>query len=213
MSELVFDCVDAQPERYAAAPTLLFKLRIAETSGEVIHAIALRCQIRIEPQRRRYSPPEEERLLDLFGDSPRWGETLKPLQFTNVATMVPGFRGSTEIELPVVCTYDFEVAAAKYFHSLEDGEIPLLLLFSGTVFSKGDTGFAVHQVPWHKEAPYRLPVRVWRQVMDLYFPNSAWIRVRRDTFDALQLFKSRRGLPMWDDALEALLQQAEEGSR
>jgi hypothetical protein len=212
VSELVFDCVDAQPERYAAAPTLLFKLRIAETSGEAIHAIALRCQIRIEPQRRRYSPPEEERLLDLFGDSSRWGETLKPLQFTNVAIMVPGFRGSTEIELPVVCTYDFEVAASKYFHSLDDGEIPLLLLFSGTVFSKGDTGFTVQQVPWHKETSYRLPVGIWREMMDLYFPNSAWIRLRRDTLDALMRFKARKGLPLWDDALAALLEQAEEAT-
>ncbi|MFN2490882.1 MAG: DUF6084 family protein [Actinomycetota bacterium] len=210
MTELVFDCVDAQPERYGAVPTLLFKLRVSETSGEAIHAIALRCQIRIEPQRRRYSPAEEERLLDLFGETPRWGDTLKPLQFTSVGVMVPGFKGSTDIDLPVVCTYDFEVAAAKYFHSLEDGEIPLLLLFSGTVFAKAGSGFAIHQVPWHKEDSYRLPVRVWRELMDMYFPNSAWIRVRRETLDALQLFKSRRALPMWDDAFEALLEEAGE---
>jgi hypothetical protein len=210
VSELVFDCVGAEPERYGAAPTLLFKLRIAETSGGSVGAIALRCQIRIQPHLRRYSTAEEEGMLDLFGDRSRWGDTLKPLQFANVSMMVPAFRGSVEVDLPVLCTYDFEVSAAKYFHSLEDGEIPLLLLFSGTVFEKGDTGLSVSPVPWHKEASYRLPVAAWRELMDLYFPESAWIRMRRDTLDALQAFKSRAVLPTWDDTLHALLKKAGE---
>jgi hypothetical protein len=210
VSELVFDCVGAEPERYGAAPTLLFKLRIAETSGETVGAIALRCQIRIQPHLRRYSAAEEEGMLDLFGDRSRWGDTLKPLQFANVSMMVPAFRGSVEVDLPVICTYDFEVSAAKYFHSLEAGEIPLLLLFSGTVFEKADSGLSVSPVPWHKEASYRLPVAVWRELMDLYFPESAWIRMRRDTLDALQAFKSRAVLPTWDDTLHALLKKAGE---
>ena len=208
MSELVFDCLDAQPERYAAAPSISFRLRIAETTGGDIHALALRCQIRIEPQRRRYSRAEELRLLDLFGETARWGDTLKPMQFANVSAMVPRFKGSTEIDLPVPFTYDFEVATSKYFHALEDGQIPLLLLFSGTVFSKGPAGLSVNQVPWHKEAEYRLPVRVWTELMDIYFPNSGWIRMRRDTLDALQDFKARRALPTWDQAFATLLTEA-----
>jgi len=156
MTDLVFDCVDGQPDRYAAVPTLQLKLRISETTGAQVHAIALRCQIRIEPQRRRYSAEEAEGLLELFGEPPRWGDTLKPLQFATVSLMVPGFTGSTEVDLPVPCTYDFEVAASKYLHALGDGEVPLLLLFSGTVFTKGTSGFSVSQVPWHKEAAYRL---------------------------------------------------------
>ncbi|MGH2708578.1 MAG: DUF6084 family protein [Actinomycetota bacterium] len=208
MVELAFDCLDVQPDRYAAVPTLVFKLKIAEVTGETIHAIALRCQIRIEPYKRRYSPEEEERVLDLFGERSRWGETLKPMQFAFAAQMVPGFKGSAEVDLPVPCTYDFEVASAKYFASLLEGEIPLLLLFSGTVFAKGETGFSIHQVPWHKEANYRLPVRVWKELMDRFFPNSAWIRLRRDTFDALHVFKSRLALPTWDDVVERLLKKA-----
>jgi hypothetical protein len=208
----VFDCLTVEPERYGAAPTLLFKLRISETDGEQVHAIALRCQIRIQPNLRRYSAEEEERMLDLFGDRTRWGDTLKPLQFANVSLMVPGFHGATEIDLPVTCTYDFEVSAAKYFHSLADGEIPLLLLFSGTVFEKGQSGFSVSQVPWNKEASYRLPVSVWKELMDLYFPESAWIKMRRDTLDALQAFKSHAVLPTWDDTLHALLKKAGEDS-
>jgi uncharacterized protein DUF6084 len=210
MTELVFDCLDVRPERFAASPTLSFRLRIAETSGEAVHAVALRCQIRIEPHRRRYSAEEAERLLDLFGERPRWGDTLKPLQFAMVSAMVPAFTGSTEVDLPVPCTYDFEVASAKYLHALDGDDVPLLLLFSGTVFAKRQTGFSVAQVPWHKEASYRLPARVWRELMDLYFPNEAWVRMRRETLDALQAFKARRALPTWDDALAALLKEAGE---
>ena len=206
----MFDCLHVEPERYGAAPTLLFKLRISETSGAQIHAMGLRCQIRIQPNLRRYSVEEEEKMLDLFGERSRWGDTMKPLQFANVSLMVPGFRGATEIDLPVPCTYDFEVSAAKYFHSLADGEIPLLLLFSGTVFEKGQTGFSVSQVPWNKEASFRLEVSVWKELMDLYFPESAWIRMRRDTLDALQAFKSQAVLPTWDDTLHALLKKAGE---
>jgi hypothetical protein len=44
--------------------------------------------------------------------------------------------------------------------------------------------------------------------MDLYFPNSGWLRVGRDTLDALQRFKASRALPTWDQALEQLLKQA-----
>ena len=208
MSSLSFAVLGARAEPFAAAPTLVFRLRIEEATGERIHTLALRCQIQIEPRQRRYSEPEEERLLELFGEPQRWGQTLKTVLWTHASLMVPGFSGSTEIDLPVPCTYDFEVTAAKYFHSLDDGEIPLLLLFSGTVFARGQTGFSVEPVPWEKEAAFRLPVAVWREVMDRYFPNSAWIRLRRDSFDALHRFRGERALPTWDDAIEALLREA-----
>jgi hypothetical protein len=209
MAQLVFDCVGARAEQFAIAPTLALSLRIAETSGVTVHAIALRCQIRIEPHRRQYSPEEAQRLHDLFGDRSRWPETMKPLQFTTVTTMVPQFTGSVEIDLPVPCTYDLEIAATRYFHGLDNGEIPLILLFSGTIFVMRDTGFAVEQVPWTAEANYRLPVATWREMVDRYFPNSGWLRLRRETLDELIRFKTERALPTWDSTVEALLKQAE----
>lgn len=209
MTDLSFAVLGARAEPYAAVPTLVFRLRLTESTGERIHAVALRCQIQIEPRQRHYTGPEEERLLELFGEPRRWSETLKTVLWTHASLMVPGFTGSLEIDLPVACTYDFEVTAAKYFHALDEGEIPLLLLFNGTVFTRGQTGFSVEPVPWEKEAPYRLPVRVWRDLMDQYFPGGAWIRLRRESFDALHLFKARRALPTWDDAVESLLREAE----
>ncbi len=205
MGDLSFAVLAGTAEPHAAVPTLRLRLRITETDGAGVHTIALRCQVRIEAQRRRYSAAEADRLLELFGEPGRWGDTLKPLHFANLMVTVPGFDGSVEVDLAVPCTYDFEVAATKYFHALDDGEIPLLLLFSGTVFAKAGSGFAVTQVPWHKEAAYRLPVRVWREVMDLYFPDSGWIRLRRETLDALQRYKATQAMTSWDEALAALL--------
>jgi hypothetical protein len=210
MVSLVFDVVDARPEPHAAVPTLMLRLRIAETTGATVHALALRTQIRIEPQRRHYNADEEVRLYELFGDTPRWGDSLRPFLWTHVSTMVTGFSGSTEIDLPVECTYDFEVAAAKYLHALDGGDIPLLLLFGGSVFTKGRLGFAPEPVAWNCDASFPLPVATWRAVMDLYYPNSGWLRLGRDTLDALQQFKATQGLPTWDQALERLLKYADE---
>jgi hypothetical protein len=208
MADLTFDCIGANADRYAVMPSISMTLRISETSGQRIDAIALRCQIRIEPTRRRYSPAEEQRLKDLFGETTQWADTLKPMQFTNVSTMVAGFRGSTEIQLPVTFSYDLEIGSGRYFASLEAGEIPLLLLFSGTIFSVTDGRLQVQQVPWSKEATYRLPVSVWQEAVDVHFPNSGWITMSRQTLDELQRFKTRRALPTWDATVSALLAEA-----
>ena len=208
MAELVFDCIGVEPDRYAVVPSMNVRLRISETTGQRVEAIALRCQIRIEPARRRYNPAEEQRLNDLFGDTHRWADTLKPFQFTTVSAMVPGFTGSTEIVLPVPYSYDLEVASARYFTSLESGEIPLLLLFSGTVFAADDGRLSVQLVPWSKEAPCRVPVRTWREAIDVHFPNSAWIKMSTQTLDELQRFKNQRALPTWDATLQTLLAEA-----
>jgi hypothetical protein len=209
MAELAFDCIGASADRFAVVPGMSLVLRISETTGQRVEAIALRCQIRIEPARRRYSAVEAERLNDLFGDTDRWADTLKPMQFCTVATMVPGFAGATEVQLPIAFTYDLEVGSARYFDSLEDGEIPLLLLFSGTVFSVIEGRIQVQQVPWSKEASYRLPVSVWRAAIDAHFPNSAWIKISRQTLADLQRFKSGHALPTWDMTLAELLSRAD----
>jgi hypothetical protein len=212
VAELVFDCVGAHADKYAVAPSMSLTLRIAETSGRKVEAIALRCQIRIEPTRRRYTDAEAERLNDLFGDTQRWAETLRPLQFTTVSVMVPGFTGSAEIDLPVMLSYDLEIGSTRYFAGLEGGEIPLLLLFSGTVFTTVDGRMQAQQVPWSKEASYRLPVSLWREAIEMHFPNSAWIRMSLQTLDELQRFKTRQALPTWDATLAALLARADDGA-
>lgn len=208
MSGLTLDITGARAERYAAVPTLMFRLRIAEPDARPIHTIALRAQVQIETQRRHYTSAEESRLLELFGEPARWGQTLKPMLWTHATMIVPAFEGTVEVDLPVTCTYDFEVAGAKYLHALDDGEIPLVFLFSGTVFARTGTGFAIDQLPWDLESAYRLPVGQWRAMMDHYFPGAAWLRLGRESFDALQRFKADRALPSWDATVEALLEAA-----
>jgi hypothetical protein len=213
VADLTFDCIAAQAERYAVQPTITLTLRVSETSGQRVDAIALRCQIRIEPSRRRYTPAEEERLRDLFGETSRWADTLKPMQFTNISTMITSFSGHTEVELPVNFSYDMEIGSGRYFASLEAGEIPLLLLFSGTIFSVVDGRIQVQQVPWSKEAAFRLPVSVWREAVDAQFPNMAWITMSRETLSGLERFKTERALPTWDATLNTLLGEVSDAPR
>ena len=210
MAELSYTCIDVQPERYAAAPTLLFRLRIDAESGKRVRAIALRCQIRIEPARRGYGDKEAERLLELFGERGRWGDTLNPFQFANTSTVVPSFNDWIELDITVPCSYDMEVTAGRYFHALENGEIPFILLFSGTIFGDGENGMWIEQVPWHAEARYKMPVAVWREMMDMHFPGSGWLRLRRDTIDALANVRATHALPTWDDAIMTVLDVARE---
>jgi hypothetical protein len=203
---LTFACTGARPEPYAAGPSLQLDVRVR--ADRPVHTVALRTQIRIEPRRRRYTASEEERLTDLFGEPARWGETLNPLQLATVASLVPGFTGATTAQLAVPLTYDLDVATTKYLHGLDDGDVPLLLLFSGTVFHGPPDRVQVAMVPWHEEAAYRLPVAVWRAAMDAHFPDAGWVRLRRETLEALRAYRSERVLPTWDDAVERLLKEA-----
>jgi hypothetical protein len=204
MTDLEFSVIESRADTYAAAPTLVLRLRIREKSGVRVDAILLRTQIRIAVQRRRYASEESVLLEELFGPPARYGETLKPMLWAHAAQIVPAFEIATEIDLPIPCSYDFEVAAHKYLASLKDGIVPLELLFSGMVFVDGPGGVTPEFVPWSCEARYGLPLGVWREAVDAHFPNSAWIRMRRDTFDELRRFKNATRLPTWDAALERL---------
>ena len=210
MSPVSFDILGARVEAYAAVPTLMLRLLITHADQAPVHAMVLRCQIMIEPKRRHYDSNEEARLTELFGETPRWGDTLRPFLWTNVATTIPGFTGNTEVDLPITCTYDFEIAAAKYMHSLDDGEIPIVAMFSGTVFGRSMAGLSTAPVSWSEEASYRLPVMLWRDMMDLYFPNTGWLRLRRETLDVLLRYKADRALLTWDETIERLLKEAGE---
>jgi uncharacterized protein DUF6084 len=208
MIDLGFSVVGAGADPYAASPMLALKLRISESSGAKVDSIALRVQVRLDVQRRLYAAEESALLVELFGEPSRYAETLKSMLWTHVAAMVPAFQHETELELPIPCSYDFEVASHKYLASLKDGIIPLNLLFSGMAFVDRSGRLTPEFVPWSCEARFALPVAVWREAVDAFFPNSAWIRVNRDLFDELRRFKIATGLPTWDAALERLCEIA-----
>ena len=211
MPDLDFRVEGAEVLEYVAVPSLVFKLRVENLDGEPIRSVSLNTQVRIAATQRHYEASEQGRLLELFGEPHRWGNTLRSLLWTHTVLQVPRFSGSTVVDMPVTCTYDLEVAAAKYFHALEDGEVPLEFLFSGTVFYTGEGGMLqTARISWEKEAEFRLPVRVWKEMMDHYFPNSAWIRLRKDAFDQLYDYKIRMGFPTWEATVEALLRASEQ---
>jgi Family of unknown function (DUF6084) len=197
----------AEVVQFAAAPLLAFKVRIVNTpNDEIVHTVALRAQIQIEVSRRKYDSNEQARLLDLFGEPDRWGQTLRSLLWTHASVVVPGFTGSGLADIPVACTFDFNVAATKYFHGVTGGDLPLCFQFSGTVFYMGEHGtLQVAPISWNKESKYRLPVKVWKDLMDAHYPNSAWLSLHRDTFEKLSQFKMREGIPTWEEALDRAL--------
>ena len=215
MPDLTFQVEKAEPQRFTVAPTLLFKLRIHNAAAnEAVHSVALRCQIQLEVARRQYSAEDQTQLRDLFGETERWGQTLKTMLWTHASVVAPAFTGTTIVDVPVPCTFDFNVAATKYFQGLEDGDVPLCFLFSGTVFYADDGGvLQVAPIPWDKEARFRLPVKSWQEMMDIYYPNSAWLCLRRDVFERLYEYKVAHGIPTWEQALERMLPALEEAGK
>lgn len=210
LPDLEFSVVGAGVERHAAVPTLRFDLRI-DAGASIIRSLSLNVLVRIVATQRAYDSGEQERLFELFGAPRDWGRSLRTLMWTQTSFTVPAFEGVEHTALCVPCSYDFDVAAAKYLHALGDGSIPLEFLFSGSVFYRGPGGaLRTVRLSWEKECRYDMPVRAWRETMDTYFPNSAWLRVRRDVFDRLQAFRSAQGLPTWEATLEALLPEGRE---
>lgn len=206
MPDLSFSVAGAEAVTFAASPLLSFKLQIRNANEtEQIQSVALRCQIQMETTKRRYSPKEQAQLFELFGEPERWGRTLRSMLWTHTSATVPSFQGETTIDLPVPCTFDFNVAATKYFAGLEDGVVPLNLMFSGTVFfESNDAGLQVEQISWEKEAQFKLPINIWHDMMDHYYPNCAWLCLRRDVFDRLTRYKVEHGLATWEQAFESL---------
>jgi Family of unknown function (DUF6084) len=211
--ELAFRVTGASAERYSAAPSLNFALSVQRAGGGSVRSILLDTQIQIAARRRPYREAEQARLVELFGTPERWGTTLRTLLWTRTTLVVPPFTDSTEVTLPVECSYDLEASAANYLSGLQDGEVPLEFLFSGSVFYAGPGGaLQTTRISWDREAEYRLPVSVWREAMDLHFPDAAWLRLARPAFDRLRAYKAKHGLRTLEDAIERLLGEARHGS-
>jgi hypothetical protein len=203
-----FSVLDAARVEFAAVPTLAFSVRVDGPEGRQIRSVLLDVQLQIAARRRRYEAAAHERLLELFGPVKDWGSTLRTLLWTRATLVVPPFTGSTVIELHVACSYDMEVTASRYLDALADGEVPLEFLFSGTVFYAGEGGqLQAARISWEQEAEYRLPVRVWRETMDRHFPDSAWLRLPKGSFDRLCAYKARNALATWDDVVDSLLDE------
>ena len=209
--ELAFAVHGAAPREHAAVPTLAFTIGVEEARGAAIRSVLLDVQLQIAARRRAYDVRTHARLFEVFGPPAGWGAALRTLLWTRATLVVPPFTGATTVELAVPCSYDLEVLASKYLDALDGGDVPLELLFSGTVFYAGPGGMLqVGRISWEQEAGFKLPVAVWRETLDRHFRGTAWLRLRKEHFDRLAAFKSRNALPTWEAAVDALLPPDEE---
>jgi Family of unknown function (DUF6084) len=202
------EVMEARPVERAAAPTLAFRLRVTDASGRPIFAVALTAVITIEPAKRSHEPQERERLIELFGAPERWAATTTSFRWAQTGAMVGGFTGSTEFTLEIPCTYDLELAATKYFDGLADGQVPLRFHFNGTViYEAADGAMQMVQLPWDRSTRFRMPVAVWRRMIEAHYPFRGWVPVHTETLERLRVRKAERGLPTFDATIEELLDE------
>jgi hypothetical protein len=207
MPDLDFKILGIEPDARGLTPLLNFKVEVTNSPAtETIQAVILHAQIQIQSTQRKYQAHEKEKLADVFGAPERWGDTLRTKLWALVHTTVRSFSGSATALLTIPCTFDLNVMATKYFYALEDGEVPLLFLFSGTIFYEAEDGrMQVQQISWNKECAYRMPVRVWRELMDHHYPNMAWLALNREVFERLYAYRRAHGIPTWEQTIEQLL--------
>lgn len=205
-----FEITGAAPLAHAAAPTMVFTGAVSDPTGHEIQSISLSVQVMIDPARRGYDPETRERLAELFGPPASWAPSTQGLVWARVAAVVPSFVGSTTFGVELPCTYDLEVASAKYFNALGEGEAPLSFHFYGTVFYRGANGaLQVTPVPWSSTAQFRLPIATWRSMIAGHYPGGGWIRLSRETLTALNARRATRGLPSFDACVSELLEGEE----
>jgi len=206
MPELDFQIVEVEAASRGLTPLLHFKLKVTTPATEPIQALILNAQIQIQSPQRSYTDAEKKRLVELFGTPERWGQTLQNRLWAHANTTTGSFTRETETILPVPCSYDLNLASAKFFYALDSGDVPLLFLFSGSVFYSTPEGrLQVERVSWNKECTCALPVRTWKDLMEQHYPNSGWLYLQRETFDRLCEFKRRHGLPTWERAMDQML--------
>jgi hypothetical protein len=131
--QLEFAVTRARALTRAAVPTIALTLAIEKLGGPPVSSMTLGVRVDIAPARRSYDRAEEERLVPLFGVPSQWEGTLGTLLWTRTTVLVGPFSDRVTVDAAVPCTYDFEVAAARYLHALGDGDIPIDLMFSGAI--------------------------------------------------------------------------------
>ena len=197
---LEFTILGAEPIEYAATPGVRFHLHVTEPEGREVYTIALSSQIHIDPARRSYDDATRERLVELFGAPERWGATTHPFQWARIESLVPSFTGSTAFTVEVPCTYDLEVASAKYFDVAARRRRA-----AHASTSTGPCSTGRRRSPAGRAralellgALERCRSTVWRRTIDAHYPGGGWVRLQQDTLEALAARKAERGEHSFD---------------
>ncbi|MFJ6215400.1 DUF6084 family protein [Streptomyces sp. NPDC092296] len=212
--DLTFTVTGARPAPFTAVPTLDFQLAIARTGGGPVRSVLLTTVVRIAPARRRHDRATQERLAEVFGTPERWAQGIRPLSWAQTTTVVPPFDERTTVVLPVPCGHDIELAVTKYFRAVQEGDVPLDFLFSGTVFhSAADGRLRTAQISWAKDTTYRLPAALWQETTRCHGADGGWVRLSRDCYDRLDAYRAQHALSGWDETARALLDLDRAGIR
>ena len=161
MPDLQFQIRGVDATTRGLSPLIGFKLQVTNAAAdESIHAVLLSAQIQLQCPQRAYADTEKHKLIELFGPPEMWGQSLRNRLWAQANTTICAFRGKSDAVLQVPCTFDLNIAATKYIYALEEGDVPLLFLFSGSVFYQSDDQLKVEPISWDKECVYQMPVRV-----------------------------------------------------
>ncbi|EHK88026.1 DUF6084 family protein [Saccharomonospora azurea] len=196
--------VDVAPVE--AVPALRLRLRVS--CDRPVRSLTLAVSVRIAAALRDYTAEERTRLRGVFGMPEQWAASVGELVWARPVLHVAGFTGHTDVDVPVPCGQDVELASVSYLSALSDGDVPLRLHFSGTVFHDSGGGLAVTRLPWDSEVKYRLPLACWQEVRRTYFGRHRWLRVEEAVYERLHDYRVRHAYGSPQEAIEALLEQA-----
>ncbi|EHR59851.1 DUF6084 family protein [Saccharomonospora cyanea] len=185
-------------------PTLRFRLRIACQDVRV-QSLTLAVSVRVAAALRDYTAGERRRLRGVFGTPEQWSSGIGDLVWARPVLHVAGFTGHTEVDVPVPCGQDVELASVSYLSALSDGDVPLRFQFSGTLFHGQPGQLAATRLPWDSEADYQLPVACWHRLREAYFGRHRWLRVEEPVYERLHDYRVRHAYRSPQEAIESLL--------
>ena len=214
MPDLSFQVEGVEVVANAATPLLAFKLRLSDANPEqTIHTVALRCQIQLEVTRRKYTAEDQERLArSVWRTQPLGPDPAKSFVDARQSgrafvhreqpwSIFPCRVRSISMWLPPNISTGWRTGKCRFACS------------SAAPFSMPvrEGSLQVAPISWDKEARFKLPVKIWRDMMESYYPNSAWLCLHKDAFDRLYQYKVTHGIPTWEEVLESIIPGGRDG--
>ena len=146
-----------------------------------IYTIALRCQINVDPARRRYdADPASD--CPSCSESPSGGARRPRASCGRASTCssrASKARPTSTSRCPAATTS--RSRPPDISRGLSDGAVPLSFHLSGSVFYKTSSGeLRITQVPWDIDVRYELPLAVWTDMMEHHYPEEWLGALRRE---------------------------------
>ena len=173
-----------------------FVAAIDSRAAHAIRSVLLDVQIQIAAPAAVYDPGRAGAAGRAVRRARALGHTLRTLLWLRTTVVVPPFTGATVVDLRravhlrlrghgVALPRTRSTTARCRSSSCSAGP-------SSTPAPAGALQTA--RIALGREAEYRLPVAVWRETMDSYFPGSAWLRLRPRRLRPAVAYRARHAL-------------------